>query len=276
MKEALAVIFVLVLVAFAFAEKGADDVGPDDSRGTASDSSDSSSVNSSGQGADDSNAASVTATSSGRSSDDDNDDEIEVEIEKECEREDGMRGRMECRIKEKMKLRGQNATNNSARNFSMANVCKELNGTEQVSCMARYRIINKCPFMPTLRATEVCVRNQLRISENIREQSRECDDEGVNASECREELKDKVDTLVLSRFEVLKERAARLQEKGANETLVVDFIADVDQKAAEYEAADTKDEKKQIVRNVAALWREFVKTAVAQIRASNSASGSSG
>ena len=262
MKEALAVIFVLVLVAFAFAEKGADDVGPDDSRGNA---------------AGNANVNAVTATSASGNSDDDNDDdETEVEIEKECEREEGMRGRMECRIKAKMKLGAENSTNETERNFSMANVCKELSGTEQVSCMARYRIINKCPFLPTLRATEVCVRNQLKISENIREHARECDDEGLNASECRAELSDKVDTLVLSRFEVLKERAARLQDKGADETLVVEFIADVDEQVAAYEAATTKEAKKQIVRDVAALWREFVKTAVAQIRASNSAAGSGG
>jgi hypothetical protein len=272
----LGVIFVLAILAFAFAEKGSDDAANSgDSRGrmmganatsiSSSDDSNSSPGSNdsfdSGQSSGNDSISSDSSRSSGRS------EEQENEIETECEGRGMMRERMMCRENKTMgMMRGVNA---SPGDFSMANVCKELNGTEQVSCMERYRTINKCPFMPTMHATEECVRNQLNISENIREHSRECDSEGANASACRANLTDKVDTLVLARFEALKERAARLQEKGANETLVIGFIADVDGKVAAYEVASTADEKKQIVRDVAALWREFVKTAVQQIRAAN-------
>ncbi|MFA6035731.1 MAG: hypothetical protein WC759_02120 [Candidatus Micrarchaeia archaeon] len=267
MKLMLGVIFVLALLAFAFAEKGADDTGVDDSRrammGFSSSSSDDDSNSS-----DDSSSPSGSSRWNKSSDDDDNEtDDDDKWDDSRCDSDEDMRERMMCRQNITMgMMRGVNA---SPGDFSMANVCKELNGTEQVSCMARYRTINKCPFMPTMSATEACIRNQLKISENIREHARECDNEGANASSCRANLTDKVDTLVLARFEALKERAARLQEKGANETLVIGFIADVDGKVAAYEAASTADEKKQIVREVAALWREFVKAAVQQIRAAN-------
>jgi len=258
MKLILGVLFVLALIAFAFAARGADDVGPDDSRPTA--------VAATG-------AVPTLYGDSGSSS-----GAAEAELETDCEREDDMGARVRCRVKETVKVRGvevrgANASQISTSATSVREACGELQGTRQVACMARYRVIEKCPFLPTMRASDVCVRNQLRITENVRERVRECDDDDSNASACRAGIADDVDTLVISRFEVLKERALRLQEKGAGDELVATFIANVELKVVEYESAQTVDGKKQVVRDVARLWREFVKSAVQEIRAANAAGG---
>jgi len=81
------------------------------------------------------------------------------------------------------------------------------------------------------------------------------------------ELKEKVFTLIKFRFYNLEYKAQEIMKKyNISESIVVNFISSIENKKQEFNSADSIEEKKQIVRDVMNLWKQFIDQIKSEIR----------
>lgn len=74
-------------------------------------------------------------------------------------------------------------------------------------------------------------------------------------------------TLIKFRFYNLEYKAQEIMEKyNISESLVVDFISSIETKKQEFNNASSIEEKKQIIKDVSNLWRQFIDQVKSEIR----------
>ncbi|RLG19485.1 hypothetical protein DRN67_02550 [Candidatus Micrarchaeota archaeon] len=147
----------------------------------------------------------------------------------------------------------------------MPEECHALQGTEQAACIARYRVMYSCMAKSNDVARENCMKSELQLGQVVEQKQTCLSEEAGEKQECLRELHQNIYEMIKFRFQNLITKAERLEEKGASEELVVEFIAAIEQKTVEFDEAQTIDERKEIVRQVAELWRNFVRAAIAEI-----------
>jgi hypothetical protein len=155
----------------------------------------------------------------------------------------------------------------------MPEECRALNGTVHAACIARYRVMYNCMAHENDVAREACMKSELQLNRVVEQKQTCLSNQTTDKQECLQQLHQNVYQLIKFRFQNLLEKAERLSEKGASEELVVEFMAAIEQKTVEFDEAQTMDERKAIVQEVAQLWREFAKQAIDEINEARQTSG---
>ncbi|MBI2574891.1 hypothetical protein HYV82_03330 [Candidatus Woesearchaeota archaeon] len=143
--------------------------------------------------------------------------------------------------------------------------CRALSGASRGNCTSNYQKVQKCWQFDRDERRFECARNEFALK-NIANERAECEALGTNKSSCMRQLREKVDAYIKFRIYNLEEKAGRLKNKGVSEARVVDLVAALEDKKLAYNAADTKDEKKKVLKEVKELWRVFVEEAKMQIK----------
>jgi predicted DNA-binding protein YlxM (UPF0122 family) len=165
-----------------------------------------------------------------------------------------MRERIACRIK----LKQENELN------YLPEECRVLTGLERAKCINNYKTTILC-FNKESDAERVnCARRAIGLQIATIQQARE-DCKGNQT--CLNELKEKVFTLIKFRFYNLEYKAQEIMEKyNISESLVVDFISSIETKKQEFNNASSIEDKKQIIKDVSNLWRQFIYQVKSEIR----------
>ena len=165
-----------------------------------------------------------------------------------------MKERIKCRI---------NLVQENELNY-LPEECRALSGLEKATCINNYKSTNRC-FQQTTDSNKLnCARIAVGLQvANIQQNRDAC----AGNQTCMTDLKTKVFTLVKFRFYNLEEKAEKLKERGVSEDTVVNFINSLEDKKQQFNNAGTIDEKKQIVRDVIDLWKQFVDQAKTEIGA---------
>ena len=132
--------------------------------------------------------------------------------------------------------------------------CRALkNDAYKEDCIMLYSKSQPCWKLPIGPQRMSCLKHTLEIK-NIKEEKLSC----TNPS-CFAGLRKKVYTLIKFRFYDLEERAEGLYEKGliSNEQ-EVEIITKLEEKKIEFNQANSKEQRKQIILEVKKVWRDFV------------------
>jgi predicted DNA-binding protein YlxM (UPF0122 family) len=165
-----------------------------------------------------------------------------------------MRERIACRIK----LKQENELN------YLPEECRVLTGLERAKCINNYKNTIIC-FNKESDAERVnCARRAIGLQiATIRQAKLDC----KGNQTCLNELKEKVFTLIKFRFYNLEYKAQEIMEKyNISESLVIDFISSIETKKQEFNNASSIEDKKQIIKDVSNLWRQFIDQAKSEIR----------
>ena len=134
-------------------------------------------------------------------------------------------------------------------------------------CINYYKSYQPCWQLPAGKERFSCARNVLKLGPVISDLVKECRGKtGQDQVQCKRELKDKAFDLIKFRFYDLEQRAEALGERGADLEVVADFVATIEQKKQEFNAATTKQERRQIILDVRQAWNDFIKKVKDQIR----------
>jgi predicted DNA-binding protein YlxM (UPF0122 family) len=165
-----------------------------------------------------------------------------------------MRERIACRIK----LKQENELN------YLPEECRVLTGLERAKCINNYKNTIICFNKESDEERVNCARRAIGLQIATIQQARE-DCKGNQT--CLNELKEKVFTLIKFRFYNLEYKAQEIMEKyNISESLVVDFISSIETKKQEFNNARSIEEKKQIIKDVIILWRQFIDQVKSEIR----------
>lgn len=126
------------------------------------------------------------------------------------------------------------------------------------SCIQRYKSVQQCWQQPIGPSRISCVKRQFNLGDIKSEKATCLASNPDNKDTCLLELEDKVYSLVKFRIYDLEERAEELLERGANEDVVVTLVTDLEGKKLEFNEAGTIEDKKNVIREVKTIWREFI------------------
>jgi hypothetical protein len=165
-----------------------------------------------------------------------------------------MRERIACRIK----LTRENELN------YLPEECRVLTGLERAKCINNYKNTIICFNKESDEERVNCARRAIGLQIATIQQARS-DCKGNQT--CLNELKEKVFTLIKFRFYNLEYKAQEIMKKyNISESIVVNFISSIENKKQEFNSADSIEEKKQIVRDVMNLWKQFIDQIKSEIK----------
>ena len=146
--------------------------------------------------------------------------------------------------------------------------CRVIQETEaRNSCIARYKSFQPCWNVPAGEARFACARQVLKLGPVISEEVKKCQEKtGQEQVVCKNELKDKVFSMIKFRFYDLEERAEELAERGADLNAVADLVTTIELKKQAFNSAKTNVERHQIILDVRQAWQEFVNKVKDQVR----------
>jgi hypothetical protein len=146
--------------------------------------------------------------------------------------------------------------------------CRALqNEAVKNACIARYKSYEPCWNIPAGEKRFACARNVLKLGPVISEEVKTCQGKtGVEQVACKNEVKDKVFSMIKFRFYDLEERAEKLAERGADLNAVADLETIIESKKQAFNSAQTKAERRQIILDVRQAWQEFVNKVKDQVK----------
>lgn len=135
------------------------------------------------------------------------------------------------------------------------------NQGQQRKCVGLYKSYQPCWSVPAGERRFSCARNVLKLGPVLSEEVKTCQGKtGQEQAACKEEIKNRVFSMVKFRLYDLEERAEELAEKGkADVSDVADFVALVEQKKQAFDNAEVKGNRRQSILDVQAAWKEFIK-----------------
>ena len=170
--------------------------------------------------------------------------------------------RIQCRLHLTDEELAETAPDGTAEIYYLPEECRPLAEGEKGACVSAYARVQTCwRFEGALR--EECIRKRVGLDEKatVRDEKIRC----LNDA-CRAGLRQKVFSLVKFRFYSLEDKAAKLLRKGVDEKTVSEFIAALEQKKQDFNAAQSLAAKKEIVREAVKLWNSFKLEAYKQLR----------
>ena len=131
----------------------------------------------------------------------------------------------------------------------------EKSGNDRVKCKNFYNSVQTCWIGSNQANPVACARTQLALGQSISSEISSCD----GNSDCINDVTEKIHSLNKFRLYNLEWKAEYLIEEGVNinHELLVDLISNLELKKQKYNAAQTIQEKKQIIRNAQSLWQSF-------------------
>ncbi|MEM4255108.1 MAG: hypothetical protein QXR53_02145 [Candidatus Norongarragalinales archaeon] len=129
--------------------------------------------------------------------------------------------------------------------------CRALAGGEKIACVAKYNLIQPCRKLEGDEERVDCVKQKLQLRAISEEKTPSC----LKNRACMDRLKQKVFDVVEFRIYNLEERAEAY--RASNEGLVIDFIAQMEDKKQEFKNALSIEAKKDVVRSIGRIWAEF-------------------
>ncbi len=136
---------------------------------------------------------------------------------------------------------------------------------EKEECVKTYANSQPCWSKPVGEMRQACLKRLFNVND-IRVQKTNC---GTD-TECVNSLRRNVHSLIKFRLYDLEERAEAMLEKGKiTQEQATEIVSQLEQKKAEYNSAQTKEQKKQVLIDAKALWKNFI----AKIRSTQAGSG---
>ena len=130
--------------------------------------------------------------------------------------------------------------------------------TEKERCIGQYNKVQSCWQIPPGDDRIDCVKQKLDMRE-LRLEKAQCENKSSNEkANCLHALKEKSYAVIKFRLYDLEERAEMFLEKGADNNLVTNFIANIEGKKVEFNNAETTAERKQILLDTKSLWKQFI------------------
>jgi hypothetical protein len=132
--------------------------------------------------------------------------------------------------------------------------------TEKKECIARYQSFQPCWNLPAGDGRFVCAERALGMgTSSIAVDIAACQAKagGAQAS-CMQTLKENTLYMIKFRFYDLEQRAEDLARRGADLGAVANLETTVEIKKQAFDAAQTKDQFAQIIRDVRTSWQGFV------------------
>lgn len=127
------------------------------------------------------------------------------------------------------------------------------------SCIELYKAFGPCWYKGEGEERFACARNVLKLGPVLSDEVKACRGKtGEDQVACKIELKEKVFAMIKFRFYNLAERAEKMAKRGASREPIADFQTLVETKKQEFNAATSKEERRKLILDVRAAWREFV------------------
>ncbi len=135
------------------------------------------------------------------------------------------------------------------------------NQGQQKKCIELYKAYQPCWGTQAGEGRFSCARNVLKLGPVLSEEVKTCQGKtGQEQVACKEEVKERVFSMIKFRLYDLEERAEKLAEEGkADIDGVADFVTLVEQKKQGFDNAKTKEERRQAILDVQTAWKEFMK-----------------
>lgn len=131
--------------------------------------------------------------------------------------------------------------------------------SEKSECIATYRSYAPCWAIPPGEPRFTCARNILKLGPVISDEVKTCQGKtGKGQAACKEALRDRVFYMVKFRFYDLEQRAEDLARRGANLDAVAKLETAIERKKQALDGSKTDGERRQIVLDVRAAWRDFI------------------
>ena len=139
--------------------------------------------------------------------------------------------------------------------------CKqEESKEEKLECIATYQSFGSCWKLPAGLGRGVCAKEKLKLKSFIQEKNNCLAKGGAAQAECKEELKEKIESFIIFHLYELEVQAEELLATGrAGEGAVTDLEVFIENKKTELEKATTIGQWKDIIEEVKAHWVEFRK-----------------
>jgi len=143
--------------------------------------------------------------------------------------------------------------------YFMPEECRILTKKEQDYCIDRYHSVQKCWNFPVGNERVSCVKVVMNLG-NTKNEKQSCSNLDENEkSICLTDLQNKVYNLIKWQFYDLEERAEDFMIRGlAKREDAIDFISKTELSKVDFNQAKTKEERKNIILDVRANWKEFV------------------
>jgi len=177
-------------------------------------------------------------------------EKAKAEANLKCSQLGTVRERIKCRV---------NLPEENELNY-LPEECRALTGLSTARCVTNYQTVQRCFQLENDVARVSCAKKNLVLGRVAEEKSK------CTNTACLEELRTKVFDVVKFRIYNLEYKAQELKEKGVDENLILNFITSAEQKKIDFNNAQTIAEKKQIVRDVISLWKDFVSKAKEQVK----------
>ncbi|RJP43650.1 hypothetical protein C4587_02835 [Candidatus Parcubacteria bacterium] len=140
--------------------------------------------------------------------------------------------------------------------------CRALGADSRQSCVAQYRAFQPCWQMPLGPGRVACGRQVLKLGPVISEEVKICRGKtGTEQAICKADLRERVFSMIKFRFYELEERAEEILENAENKKPLEDFQVLIETKKQEFNAAGSKEERRQIILDVRSGWQKFVEEA---------------
>jgi hypothetical protein len=141
-----------------------------------------------------------------------------------------------------------------------------MNNASQVNCTTLYQKLAPCLNLRDDEQREKCARTELKIDEAAIQKAL-CDKKKTETGkkDCNLDLRDKTYSLIKFRLSILEEKARLFHSRGINGALVVDFIAHLEKKKQDFNAAKNVEAKKTVIWEVKKLWGDFKRDAVREL-----------
>lgn len=146
--------------------------------------------------------------------------------------------------------------------------CRALSDNNaQEACEERYESFQPCWSVPAGRQRFDCARNILKLGPIVSGEVKKCQGlTGQARANCSQDLKNKVYDMIKFRLYDLEQRAERLGERGADLGAVADLEAVIEQAKQDLNNAQTFNQRRQIILDASAAWRNFLKTVKDQVQ----------
>ena len=170
--------------------------------------------------------------------------------------------RVKCRLRLTDEELAETEPDGSTEIYFLPEECRPLGGEARGQCVSAYARVQACwRFEGETR--EECLRKRVGLPEksSVRDEKIKC-----LGDACREELRQRVYSLVKFRLYSLEDKASKLLRKGVSEDTVAQFISEMEQKKAEFNAATSLEARKKVLQGAARLWNDFKLEAYKQVR----------
>jgi len=128
------------------------------------------------------------------------------------------------------------------------------NHKDSEKCLQIYRNVSECWNFLKSNERISCLQEKIGIIKEISVEKEEC-----NNNQCKEELNDKIFTMIKLRFYNLEEQGEILEERGLlDKEDLISFVVEIENKKLEFNGVKTKEDMRKIIQEVKDLWEDLV------------------